>query len=142
MAEMVFSCPHCGQPVQCDSQYAGQTVACPHCQGGIIVPAEEPAPAPEAPAEVPQEESAPQAQETPAAEPDAEELGAAEDDEVVVTFNCPGCGEELEIPESMFGDRVGCPDCKMDVTESVPLPKPSTGEKKIVMKKKTIKPLR
>ncbi len=43
MAEMIFGCPHCGEAVQCDSEYAGQTVACPHCQGGIIVPAEEPA---------------------------------------------------------------------------------------------------
>ena len=42
MAEMIFGCPHCGQAVQCDTQYAGQTVACPYCQGGIIVPAEAP----------------------------------------------------------------------------------------------------
>ena len=175
MAELVFNCPHCGGSVQCDSQYAGQTVACPLCQGGIIVPSgaavcigcgapleagavlcmkcgmnqetgvsvlpaagEAPSPAPSeetretsTPSEAPAETSAP-----------AEEPVEPVDDEVVIKFNCPGCGEELEIPESMLGDAVGCPDCGIEVTKAVPVPKPQTGSKKVVLKKKTIVPIR
>lgn len=157
MAEMVFNCPHCGAAVQCDSQYAGQTVACPHCQGGIIVPA---APAPEAPAvepaqppveapvEAPAEQPTQPAMEAPAempveapAEAPAEQEPAGEpvpalEGEVLIKFPCPGCGTELEIPESAIGEPVACPDCLTEVTHSIPMPKPASGKKKIIMKRK------
>src|SRR5580700_6041366 len=38
MAEFKFSCPHCDQHIQCDQQWAGQTIPCPACSGQIAVP--------------------------------------------------------------------------------------------------------
>lgn len=38
MAEFKFSCPHCGQHIQCDPGYAGMQINCPACQKAIIVP--------------------------------------------------------------------------------------------------------
>jgi DNA-directed RNA polymerase subunit RPC12/RpoP len=78
--------------------------------------------------------------EAPAEAPESADEPA--DDELVIKFNCPGCGEELEIPESMLGEPVGCPDCGIEVTKAVPVPKPQTGSKKVVLKKKTIMPVR
>jgi outer membrane lipoprotein-sorting protein len=38
MAEFKFSCPQCGQHIQCDTGYAGAQINCPSCQQSIIVP--------------------------------------------------------------------------------------------------------
>jgi hypothetical protein len=38
MAEMIFDCPACKQPVQADDAWAGQQIACPLCQAPMIVP--------------------------------------------------------------------------------------------------------
>jgi DNA-directed RNA polymerase subunit RPC12/RpoP len=38
MAEIKFSCPHCGQNIQCDPQWGGQQIACPACSNNLIVP--------------------------------------------------------------------------------------------------------
>ena len=38
MAEFKFSCPQCGQRIQCDTGYAGVQIACPGCQQTITVP--------------------------------------------------------------------------------------------------------
>jgi hypothetical protein len=43
MAEMIFDCPACKQPVQADEAWAGQEIQCPLCHAPMIVP---PAPAP------------------------------------------------------------------------------------------------
>jgi hypothetical protein len=45
MADMTFNCPHCQQPIQCDSQWAGQQIQCPLCQGALMVPQGASAPA-------------------------------------------------------------------------------------------------
>ena len=38
MAEFKFSCPQCGQHIQCDTGYAGAQINCPSCQQSIVVP--------------------------------------------------------------------------------------------------------
>jgi outer membrane lipoprotein-sorting protein len=38
MAEFKFSCPQCGQHIQCDSGYSGMQINCPSCQQAIVVP--------------------------------------------------------------------------------------------------------
>jgi hypothetical protein len=39
MAELIFDCPACHQPVQADDAWAGQEIQCPLCQASMIVPA-------------------------------------------------------------------------------------------------------
>ncbi len=191
MSEVVFSCPHCGGAVQCDSQYAGQTLSCPHCQGGIIAPEASPEISDSDSAKAASDEQSPEvsdqgaeasdqssvisdqeaevsdqgeevSDEEPALEPEVVPAPRTETDhspatqripkpkgrpveakegDLLITFDCPGCGEELEIPESAIGNPVGCPDCGREVTNDVPRPAPSTGKKKIVMKKKGVKPM-
>jgi len=46
MADMIFDCPSCQQPVQADDAWAGQQIECPLCHAPMIVPG---APAPSAP---------------------------------------------------------------------------------------------
>ncbi len=38
MAEFKFNCPQCGQPIEADESFRGETVECPHCGKGIVVP--------------------------------------------------------------------------------------------------------
>jgi outer membrane lipoprotein-sorting protein len=38
MAEFKFSCPQCGQHIQCDPGYSGVQINCPSCQQAIVVP--------------------------------------------------------------------------------------------------------
>jgi hypothetical protein len=38
MAEFKFSCPQCGQHIQCDTGYSGMQINCPSCQQAIVVP--------------------------------------------------------------------------------------------------------
>jgi outer membrane lipoprotein-sorting protein len=38
MAEFKFSCPQCGQHIQCDTGYSGVQINCPACQQAIVVP--------------------------------------------------------------------------------------------------------
>ena len=38
MAEFKFSCPQCGQHIQCDTGYFGVQINCPACQQAIVVP--------------------------------------------------------------------------------------------------------
>lgn len=40
MALVQLSCPLCGGWFQVEDQYAGMQVACPHCQGAVLIPAE------------------------------------------------------------------------------------------------------
>jgi endogenous inhibitor of DNA gyrase (YacG/DUF329 family) len=37
MSEFKFSCPQCGQNIQCDTGYAGTQINCPACQKAIVV---------------------------------------------------------------------------------------------------------
>jgi hypothetical protein len=46
MAEFNFSCPQCGQRIQCDTGYSGSQINCPVCQKPIVVPQASPAGAP------------------------------------------------------------------------------------------------
>ena len=38
MSEFKFSCPHCGQRIQCEQGYSGRQIACPACQRPFVVP--------------------------------------------------------------------------------------------------------
>ena len=38
MAEMTFSCPGCGQHIECDQLWSGHQISCPTCQAQITVP--------------------------------------------------------------------------------------------------------
>jgi len=38
MSELTCSCPHCGQELNVESEFAGQAVACPACNGDFAVP--------------------------------------------------------------------------------------------------------
>jgi len=38
MSEFNFSCPQCGQRIQCDTGYSGRPINCPVCQKAIVVP--------------------------------------------------------------------------------------------------------
>jgi hypothetical protein len=38
MNEIKFACPHCQQHIACDEGYCGHPIACPACQGAMVVP--------------------------------------------------------------------------------------------------------
>jgi outer membrane lipoprotein-sorting protein len=38
MPDFKFSCPQCGQHIECDTSYAGVQIACPICNQAIVVP--------------------------------------------------------------------------------------------------------
>ena len=62
MAEFKFSCPRCGQHIQCDPGYSGSQINCPSCQQAIVVPqAPHSAAAPSAPLVPPPTSPAPSA---------------------------------------------------------------------------------
>jgi DNA-directed RNA polymerase subunit RPC12/RpoP len=39
MSDFKFSCPHCKKHIQCDEQFSGRQVQCPHCNLLIRIPA-------------------------------------------------------------------------------------------------------
>src|SRR5580765_621907 len=43
MSAIKFSCPGCGQHIECGPEYAGAQVNCPTCQKAMIVPGAAPA---------------------------------------------------------------------------------------------------
>jgi DNA-directed RNA polymerase subunit RPC12/RpoP len=42
MADIKFSCPHCGAHLEVDEQAAGMTVDCPHCNRSLVIPSPRP----------------------------------------------------------------------------------------------------
>ena len=44
MADLKFTCSHCGQEIECDELWSGHEIQCPTCQGQLVVP-----PKPDAP---------------------------------------------------------------------------------------------
>ena len=38
MAEFKFSCPQCGQQIEADESFRGQTAECPYCGRGVVIP--------------------------------------------------------------------------------------------------------
>ncbi len=72
MAEFKFSCPHCGQSIQCDERWSGQQLPCPGCRTIMIVPA---LASPEPPAAPPP--AAPRPQARPAAPRAAQPSGSS-----------------------------------------------------------------
>jgi hypothetical protein len=89
MSDIKFSCPHCQQHIQADTGYAGLQINCPACNGGLIVPGNPAAPAPQAlivrtPASVP----APTQATAPASPPAIQRPAAT-------GSGCPSCGTAL-----------------------------------------------
>ena len=39
MATFKFSCPHCGQRIEVEDEYSGQTSPCPTCHVDFVIPA-------------------------------------------------------------------------------------------------------
>ena len=39
MSELKFTCPTCGQPIQCELAHAGENIPCPGCAALIRIPA-------------------------------------------------------------------------------------------------------
>ena len=44
MAEFKFKCPQCGQTIEADESFRGQTAECPYCGKGIVIPRGNPTP--------------------------------------------------------------------------------------------------
>jgi hypothetical protein len=44
MSQLMVNCPGCSQPLQCESEWVGQTIQCPACQASLVVPAPPPSP--------------------------------------------------------------------------------------------------
>ena len=44
MADLKFTCSHCGQDIECDELWSGHEIQCPTCKGQLVVP-----PKPDAP---------------------------------------------------------------------------------------------
>ena len=82
MSDLRFSCPSCGQHVQCDSTHAGENIPCPSCAQLIRVPEKaevvptKPPPAPENPFAVEEEKVS----YTPTGEPAAEKVPTLDED--------------------------------------------------------------
>jgi hypothetical protein len=45
MADIKFSCPHCGQHISCEELWCGHQIQCPACQNNLMVPHAPPPPA-------------------------------------------------------------------------------------------------
>ena len=41
MAELQFTCPHCGQNIACDDSWCGQQIECPSCKQPLTLPAKD-----------------------------------------------------------------------------------------------------
>ena len=104
-----FRCPRCRQEVEATGDMVGFETECPTCGNPITVPAQsEPgtlhatAPADEPPIRI-----------------DVDSLGlggaqkAAEDPppEMMVSFVCPTCKQEIEASRDMVGETTACPNC-------------------------------
>src|SRR5262245_5181985 len=92
MSELTFSCPSCGQHVQCEKAYGGHIIHCPNCVAEIRIPFSNVA--------IPTELSIPKAQlvtEPPAGtKPSVSPTPRAAD--ANKEFICPVCKAELRAP--------------------------------------------
>jgi len=59
MADIKFSCPHCGQHISCEEVWSGHQIQCPACQNNLMVPHAHPPPAAAVPGPVVPEPQAP-----------------------------------------------------------------------------------
>ena len=76
-----YNCSLCAGLIQLDTAWAGQAVACPLCQGTLIVPGE------------------------------AEPRPSASNSEAAITLACPSCSGPFQALVSMAGQTVLCPHC-------------------------------
>ncbi len=152
-AGQTVACPHCQGGIIVPAAPEPEAAAALPVETPAEPPAEEPVVAPtDAPTEPPVESPAETPAKTPAETPVEPPVDAPAEDppgdpvpalegEALIEFPCPSCGAELEIPESAIGEPVACPDCRTEVTKAVTLPKPASGKKKIIMKKKSVQPM-
>ena len=136
MAEFTFNCPQCGQPVEADESFCGQTVECPRCGKGIVVPSIKSSSVSEAKTQplycpncgnacevdgelaIGQHLICPYCSEKftyPGTEQVSEHLPrnvhAEERRNEEITAKCPHCGTLYEVEQSNLGQEVTCETC-------------------------------
>ena len=128
MVEMVyfkFKCPQCNGHIEADDSFCGQTVACPHCNKGIVVPrnannipTNQVASQPVHPTRTPQAVGAPehvyvakQNNFIPRIEPYST-YPNRNDNNCRMAIKCSRCGSEIELPNWVQeGQAIVCPYC-------------------------------
>lgn len=108
MPAVPLQCPTCAGLIQIDTGFAGQAVACPLCQSGMVVPPEEML-----------LEMLAAAGDMPALAPPEPPPGD------VLTLGCPVCTGPFQVLTSMGGQQVACPHCGSPVT--IPISEPPAG---------------
>ena len=136
MAEFTFNCPQCGQSVEADESFCGQTVECPRCGNGIVVPSIKSSSVSEAKTQplycpncgnacevdgelaIGQHLICPYCSEKfayPGTEQGSESFpqgGHAEERRSEeITAKCPHCGTLYEVEQSYLGQEVTCDSC-------------------------------
>ncbi len=111
------SCPHCLQAVTAESDFAGSTVRCPHCQGEFAL-------SPPGLEAVSSREPLPPGARIPAGAQHRPAAPAAPNVRRF-HFSCPRCASVLEADTSLIGQRSRCPTCATAFT--TPTFDPQTG---------------
>ena len=109
-----FNCPHCKKALSVkDESLAGKKAACTGCKKIVVIPK----PVPAAPAEDVEALAA-----AALAEPKADAAGARSQ---TIDFECPQCGESIQMARDLGGKNAPCPECKRII--KVPVPKVKEG---------------
>lgn len=99
MAEFKFNCPQCGQTIEADESFRGQTAECPYCGKGIVVPSGTAKPA-DKPLKV-----------CPEVKMSTPEAAKPADKTQMVQLRCPHCGVTHEVKCSECGRKAKCTNC-------------------------------
>ena len=98
MAEFEFNCPQCGQTIEADESLRGQVAECPHCGKEIVVP---------------RGKGKSQMIHLSGMKTEGQAsvaTGMAITDQTI-HVRCGGCGQIIEVNESLKGKMMGCPHC-------------------------------
>ena len=104
MAEFKFKCPQCGQTIEADESFRGQTAECPYCGKGIVVPRGATKSVGRLTATRPR-----------AAMP-ASIASKPTCNAQLVQVKCPHCGTTYETEHSEYGKMVRCSNCGNEFT--------------------------
>lgn len=96
-SDLAFSCPHCGQHIECGSDMAGETLDCPACNNEISVPASTEATPIESPMLSPKE---PLVSSQPMKQLTCEMCGSADLIKHEGVYQCQSCGTKYSIEEA------------------------------------------
>jgi len=104
MAEFKFNCPQCGQTIEADESFRGQTAECPYCGKGIVVPRGA-------------TKSVGRLTATrPSAAMSASTTTKPTRNAQLVQVRCPHCGTAYETEHSEYGKMARCSNCGNDFT--------------------------